>query len=320
MTLVADVNIGGILTYIMYMYLTASSFHVLRRETKLLNIGGVHVSVSDASPEILDLQKGYAYKDPHCAGSRHGIVHLFEWKWSDIAAECERFLGPYGFCGVQTSPASENRMVTSPDRPWWERYQPVSYKMTTRSGSEQDFRDMVSRCAAQGVRIYVDVVLNHMTGSGGKGTGTAGTYFDADSLQFPGVPYGPTDFNSDKCFTGDGSIHNYNNAEEIRNCNLVSLLDLKLAKSYVRDKVTQYLNHLVDLGVAGFRVDAAKHMWPGDLTVIMGKVKDVQLGGRPFVVQEVIDMGNEAVAGTEYLSSGRITNFKFGAELARVFR
>ncbi|KAK3743676.1 hypothetical protein RRG08_030798 [Elysia crispata] len=251
----------------------------------------------------------WAYKDPHCVDGRHGIVHLFEWKWSDIAAECERFLGPYGFCGVQTSPANENRVVTNPNRPWWERYQPVSYKMTTRSGTEQDFKDMVSRCNAKGVRIYVDVVLNHMTGVGGRGTGTGGTYFDADTLQFPGVPFGPTDFNGDSnCFSSDGNINNYQSAEEIRNCRLVSLLDLKLGKSYVRDKVAEYLNHLVDLGVAGFR------------SVIVNKVKDVQMGGRPFVVQEVIDMGGEAVTGSEYLSSGRITNFKFGAELARVFR
>lgn len=43
------------------------------------------------------------YKDPHCIGGRDGIVHLFEWKWNDIASECENFLGPYGFCGVQVS-------------------------------------------------------------------------------------------------------------------------------------------------------------------------------------------------------------------------
>jgi alpha-amylase len=27
---------------------------------------------------------------------RTTMVHLFEWKWDDIAAECERFLGPKG--------------------------------------------------------------------------------------------------------------------------------------------------------------------------------------------------------------------------------
>lgn len=32
---------------------------------------------------------------------RNTIVHLFEWKWNDIAAECEHYLGPNGFAGVQ---------------------------------------------------------------------------------------------------------------------------------------------------------------------------------------------------------------------------
>lgn len=35
------------------------------------------------------------------AAGRSGMVHLFEWKWDDIAAECENFLGPNGFAGVQ---------------------------------------------------------------------------------------------------------------------------------------------------------------------------------------------------------------------------
>lgn len=37
----------------------------------------------------------------HEFAGRSGIVHLFEWKWDDIALECERFLGPQGFSGVQ---------------------------------------------------------------------------------------------------------------------------------------------------------------------------------------------------------------------------
>jgi alpha-amylase len=41
--------------------------------------------------------------DPHFHSGRNAIVHLFEWKWNDIAQECERFLGPYGYGGVQVS-------------------------------------------------------------------------------------------------------------------------------------------------------------------------------------------------------------------------
>lgn len=39
--------------------------------------------------------------DPHFWGGHSGIVHLFEWKFSDIAEECERFLGPRGYGGIQ---------------------------------------------------------------------------------------------------------------------------------------------------------------------------------------------------------------------------
>ncbi|KAI8797778.1 C-type lectin domain family 4 member E [Biomphalaria glabrata] len=297
------------------------------KTVEVYNDGTAHINVcSNCDDPVLAIHVALsAFTDPHCIGGRDGIVHLFEWRWNDIAAECERFLGPYGFCAVQTSPANENRIVTNPYRPWWERYQPVSYKINTRSGSEDEFRNMVEKCNNSGVRIYVDIVINHMTESGGQGFGTNGTFYDADNLQFPGVPFGPTDFNDGSlCHSGDLNIHNYGNAEEVRNCRLVGLhgglLDLKMGKDYVRDEVSGYLNRLVDFGVAGFRVDAAKHMWPGDLIVLFSKVKDLPIGGRPFVYQEVIDQGGEPIKAEEYFATGRVTNFKFGLQLANVFR
>ena len=45
-------------------------------------------------------QFNWAFYDPNCNG-KQVMVHLFEWKWTDIAAECERFLADAGFCGVQ---------------------------------------------------------------------------------------------------------------------------------------------------------------------------------------------------------------------------
>jgi hypothetical protein len=44
-----------------------------------------------------------ARNDPNAAPNRHTAVHLFEWKWTDIAKECEEFLGPYGYAGVQVN-------------------------------------------------------------------------------------------------------------------------------------------------------------------------------------------------------------------------
>ena len=34
-------------------------------------------------------------------GQNHVIAHLFEWPWTDIATECETYLGPAGFTAVQ---------------------------------------------------------------------------------------------------------------------------------------------------------------------------------------------------------------------------
>jgi len=43
----------------------------------------------------------HAHNNPNTLVGRNAIVQLFEWKFSDIALECERFLGPKGFAGVQ---------------------------------------------------------------------------------------------------------------------------------------------------------------------------------------------------------------------------
>ncbi|XP_035658299.1 pancreatic alpha-amylase-like [Branchiostoma floridae] len=261
---------------------------------------------------------------PNTADNKQAIVHLFEWRWADIAAECERFLGPYGFGGVQVSPPNENRVVSN--RPWWERYQPISYHLNTRSGNDEDFKDMVHRCNQQGVRIYADVVINHMCGAGGSGHGTAGSHFNADSLDFPGVPFGPNDFNDcGTCGTSDCNIHNYGDANQVRNCRLVALLDLKLSSDYVRGKIADYLNYMISIGVAGFRVDAAKHMWPGDMAAIFGRLSDLNTayfpsGSRPFIAMEVIDLGGEAISASEYTHMGRITEFKYSAQIGSVFR
>lgn len=54
------------------------------------------------------------------------MVHLMDWRWHDIANECETFLAPNGFGGVQVSPANEHN-VFDDDRSWMERYGPMSY-------------------------------------------------------------------------------------------------------------------------------------------------------------------------------------------------
>ncbi|KAJ8274425.1 hypothetical protein COCON_G00090500 [Conger conger] len=268
-----------------------------------------------------------AQYDPHMKHGRTSIVHLFEWRWADIAEECERYLAPNGFGGVQISPPTESIVLSNPWRPWWERYQPISYNLCSRSGSEQELRDMVTRCNNVGVNIYVDVVINHMCGaSGGEGKhSSCGTYFNAHKPDFPSVPYSSWDFNNDKCKTSSGNIESYHDIFQVRDCRLVSLLDLNLQKDYVRGKVAEYMNTLIDMGVAGFRVDACKHMWPGDLKAVYSQLHSLNTtwfhsNSQPFIYQEVIDLGGEPITASEYTGLGQVTEFKYSAKLGTVIR
>ncbi|XP_049811104.1 alpha-amylase 1-like [Schistocerca nitens] len=261
-----------------------------------------------------------AQKDPYWLPGRTAMVHLFEWKWADIAAECENFLGPKGFGGVQVSPPTENLAITQRNRPWWERYQPVSYNLVTRSGDEAAFADMVKRCNDVGVRIYADVILNHMTGTWDGEVGTGGSIPDTAAYSYPDVPYTKDNFHP-YCL-----VNNYQDANNIRDCELVELHDLDQSQEFVRQKLSEYLNHLVELGVAGFRVDSAKHMTPSELKLIYDAVSDLNTdfgfpeGSRPFIFQEVIDFGNEAVSESEYTDMGRVIEFRYSSEIGRGFR
>ncbi|XP_077507988.1 pancreatic alpha-amylase-like isoform X2 [Amblyomma americanum] len=268
-------------------------------------------------------------KNPNMAPGRSVVVQLFEWRFDEIAKECEVFLGPRGYGAVQTSPVHENAIVFEENvkRPWYERYQPVSYKIQNRSGNETLFHDMVRRCNRAGVRVYVDVILNHMTGANLNHTGTAGTPYTYKNCSYPGVPYGPGEFHTrESCGSASGSIEDYKNARQVRNCELVGLRDLDQSKKYVREKMVELMNKLIRLGVAGFRMDAAKHMWPKDLKKIFAKLDDLTTEffprhTRPFIYQEVIDMDTgDAVTRWQYQGLGRVTEFLYGAKLGAVLR
>lgn len=103
-----------------------------------------------------------------------------------------------------------------------------------------------------GIRIYADIVFNHMSGMSGYGTG--GSYGNAETGDFPGVPFTAQDFNIPRCEI------QWNDPASIRNCEIYGLRDLNQSRETVRAAVAEFMNHLIDLGVAGFRVDIMKHM------------------------------------------------------------
>jgi alpha-amylase len=225
------------------------------------------------------------------------FVQLFEWKWTDIANECEQVLGPVGYRAVQVSPPQEHSITPTFD--WSERYQPVSYTLAhSRSGDSTQFVDMVRRCKAAGVDIYVDAVINHMTNFPSPGVGSAGTAYT--KYNYPGL-YTPADFHP-PCL-----VTNYADAANVQDCELLGLPDLNTGLPYVQHTLADYLIKLVRLGVAGFRIDAAKHIQQVELddilTIVDSTVKAEGLP-IPYYFLEISTGPGEALGPRDYYGEG----------------
>jgi alpha-amylase len=237
------------------------------------------------------------YRPTGHAAAGDAFVHLFEWKWTDIATECETVLGPAGFRAVQVSPPQEHSVVPSHD--WSERYQPVSYSIArSRSGTAAEFTDMVRRCKTAGVDIIVDAVINHMTNFPSPGVGSNGTAYTKYS--YPGL-YAPTDFHP-AC-----GVNDYRNAANVQDCELLSLPDLNTGLATVRQKIADYLTSLARLGVAGFRIDAAKHIQQVELDDIIARVNQAATAEQrplPYFFLEVIAGAGEALVPRDYFGEG----------------
>jgi alpha-amylase len=259
---------------------------------------------------------------PRAFPHRTVSVQLFEWKWTDVALECEQWLGPHGFAAVQISPPQEHAVINDATNqfPWWERYQAVSYQLDSRSGSRAEFAAMVARCHAAGIDIYADVILNHMTA--GSGTGSAGTIYTKYS--YPGL-YGPADFhaNANVAYPKvgcDRSIQDFNDPAEVRTCELDGLADLRTEEPKVQDALASYMADLYGLGVRGYRIDAAKHIDHGQLAAILARLRTkIPAGSTFFVDQEVTDFGGDAVPKDLYYPTGSVDDFVYTADVTAAF-
>jgi alpha-amylase len=180
---------------------------------------------------------------------------------------------------------------------------------------------MIQTCRAHGVRVYADAVINHMTGGGndvidshrnGSGGGCAywggkastGTspYFTHDfnylisnntglhiGMEYPAAAYIATDFHCER------SLNSWTDPFILNHGWLVGLSDLDTESDYVRERIAAYMTDLIGIGFSGFRVDAAKHIYPNSLAHIFKKLKD-NLGGQlpdDFITYLEVIMGGE---------------------------
>ena len=275
--------------------------------------------------------------DPTKPAATDVTMIAFQQSWKTIGDECTKTYGPEGVKYVQVSPPQESIQGTQ----WWTVYQPVSYKLDSRFGTEDEFKTMISQCKAVGVQIVADVVLNHTTGHDVSWVddqyGVAGTEYNGSYGRYPGIgiyqyeesgnnhQYGlPSgDFHTCKSNVSD-NISDYTNADEVWNCRLSTMWDINTGSDRVQNIQAEYLAHLWEDGVRGFRIDSAKHMDPNDIASIKRKfmTKAGITDERSFPwSQEVIYHNGESekFAPERYEKNGQVTEFSYAYSLLKDF-
>ena len=222
------------------------------------------------------------------------IFHAFDQPYRDVTSvACG--LADQGYSHIQIAPAQKS----NPSGEWWARYQPVDYSVIDGKGSEQDLRALVAEADRCGLKIIADVVFNHMA--------NMPEYAD---LAFPNLS--PADFHQ-RCAIDyrDG------NRTSEQQCWLGGLPDLDQTSSVVRQLQQAHLRTLLDLGIDGFRLDAAKHMPETTVKEVYIDFVNRASGGTTWNYLEVISDGDTAPEA--YTGVAAVTDFVLYGALKDAF-
>ncbi|KJU82475.1 secreted protein [Candidatus Magnetobacterium bavaricum] len=230
------------------------------------------------------------------------ILHAFNWKYSTVKDRA-REIAELGYKKVLVAPP----MLTRGDE-WYQRYQPMDYRVIDGPlGNKEDFVTMINELGKYKVVVYADIILNHMANRdwyqydqnypGDKileEYRNKKDYFDKQKLfgDLNNNLFSSSDFHQPGKCIGD-----YNNIGDVQYNRLCGggkdrgLPDIN-PTNWVVEQHRNYLFALKDLGVKGFRIDAAKHMTNYQITKIFAA--DVVSGTQTF--GEIITGGG---AGTD---------------------
>ena len=222
------------------------------------------------------------------------ILHCFDWKYTDIKSSLAS-IAAAGFKSIQTSPAQE------PDTwgTWFWLYQPKNFYISSGPlGSKSDLQALCTEAHKYGIKVIVDVVANHLTG-------------DHSKIQ--------SDLQASQYWHNDISI-NWSNPTRYQLINgNAGMPDLNTSNSYVQQVVKNYLNSLKNIGVDGFRFDAAKHIGlPSEGDNFWKMAKSVGL----FSYGEILDQpgGNAKTIINEYANYIGVTDIPYSGNITGSIR
>lgn len=263
-------------------------------------------------------ETGKTFQDQ--TGIQNGVtLHCWNWSFAEIEAHLDEIKAA-GYTAIQTSPVQPVKETTTSSKVgshWWVYYQPVDFKINDSEGNalgtKTELASMISAAHAKGIKVIVDVVANHLANHLANQTGNNLSEAIPEYLRNEAYWH---DITTD--------ITNWTDRYDMTQHCMSGLPDLNTANKELQGYVLSFLKECVDVGVDGFRFDAAKSIetpsdnatfasdfWP---TVING-VTDYASGKGKYLYFYGETLDDIAIATSAYTQYMSITDNGWGNHL-----
>lgn len=217
----------------------------------------------------------------------NAILHVFDWTYREVAEHASE-IKSLGYRSVMVSPPLKS-MKSDRGKYWWQRYQPQDYRVIDNPlGNTLDFKAMMAELHCHDIWVYVDVVFNHMANESDIRSDLQFPS-DADMQEYHSNP----ELYSELRLFGDLSVPLFIERDFIEPFGIVDWQDQWEVQNgrissgpadpglptlsdnlHVIEQQRLYLKAMKEMGVRGFRIDAAKHIslshlekvWTPDIT------------------------------------------------------
>ena len=169
------------------------------------------------------------------------ILSLFDCPLRDVKRLLP-IISKQGFNAVQVSPLQRNKEEGDD---WWLLYQPLGFDIGNKIGTKEELNDLCNEANKYGINVIVDAVINHVANKNEEEYLIPHPMVDKDLL------------NNQECFKEPIQINNWDDRYQVTHYCL-GLPGLNPDNPIVQRKIIIMLNEYIDLGVNGFRFDAAK--------------------------------------------------------------
>ena len=203
------------------------------------------------------------------------------------------------------------------------------YAIDPDYGTMEDFEQLIAECDKRNIRVIIDLVVNH--------TGSENVWFQEAVRYLQSLPEGKKPKAKECKYIDYYFFSQKSSGNSSRPVNGTdwyyegmfdySMPDLNLGNQAVRDEIENIMKFWIDKGVAGFRLDAAKEFYSGNVPAnveVLNWIQTTATSLKPdcYLVAEVWESFGQI---TNYYESGitSIFNFAFGnsdGKIAAVLR